>query len=185
LNGKNVLITGASRGIGKATAISYAKAGTSGIALAARSSLEGIVKEVKEAAASSGHPKPKVLNLEVDVTDRASVEASAKEVSEAFNGVLDVLINNAGYLSSFAGILDSNPDDWWRNYEVNVKGVYLVTRAFFPMLVKSTSKIVINITSIGALTLVPGISAYGTSKLAILRFTEFVTRTMEKEKREW
>ena len=150
LKGKHILITGASKGVGKAIAISYAKAGASGIAIAARSSLEAVTKEVKEAAANSGRPEPEVLALKLDVTDRANVEAAAQEASKAFNGRLDILINNAGYLSSFKGIPDSDPDDWWHDWEVNVKGVYLVTRAFWPLLLKSSLKIILNLSSVGA-----------------------------------
>ena len=175
LKGKYVLITGASKGVGRATAVSYAKAGASGIVLAARSSLDAVVREVKEAAASSGRPEPKVLALKLDVADRANVEAVAKEVAKVFDGRLDILVNNAGYLSAFHTILDSDPDDWWNHFEVNVKGVYLVTRAFLPLLFKSSLKVIINLTSIGAVWLsgAPA-SAYGTTKLAVMRLTEYL-----------
>ncbi|KAF2828058.1 oxidoreductase-like protein [Ophiobolus disseminans] len=182
LRGKNVLITGASKGVGKATAISFAKAGASNIALAARSPLEAITNEVKEAAESSKRAEPNVIALKLDVTDRANVEAVAKELSESFDGRLDILINNAGYLSAFEGILESDPDDWWRHWEVNVKGVYLVTRSFLPLLFKSSLKIIINLTSIGAVWLSPNSSAYGSTKLAIMRFTEYINQDNGKGK---
>jgi NAD(P)-dependent dehydrogenase (short-subunit alcohol dehydrogenase family) len=176
LSGKHVFITGASKGVGKATAISYAKAGASGIALGARSDLSPIVHEVLEAANSAGHPEPQILTLSLDVTSRESVDAAAKSVSEAFSGRLDILINNAGYLSGFSGIPDTNPDEWWKDWEVNVKGTYLVTRALWPLLLKSDMKIIINIASIGAVLTVPHNSSYGSGKLAVLRFTEFINQ---------
>jgi NAD(P)-dependent dehydrogenase (short-subunit alcohol dehydrogenase family) len=174
LSGKSVLITGASKGVGKATAISYAKAGASFIALAARSSLSTIAQEVKDAATHAGRPEPKILTISLDVTDRASVSAAAQQVSTAFDNRLDILINNAGYLSSFSSIADSDPDEWWRDWEVNVKGVYLVTRAFWPLLLASTLKTIINVSSIGAVAIPPMSSAYGSTKLAVLRFTEYI-----------
>jgi NAD(P)-dependent dehydrogenase (short-subunit alcohol dehydrogenase family) len=174
LKGKNVLITGASKGVGKAAAISYAKAGTSGIAIAARSSLDAVAQEIKDAAKSAGHSEPKVVSIKIDVTDRKSVEAAAEEYSRAFDGKLDILINNAGYLSEFAGIPDSNPDEWWRDWEVNVKGVYLCSRSFMPLLAKSSLKIIINVSSIGALFSPPHACSYATTKLAVLRFTEYL-----------
>jgi NAD(P)-dependent dehydrogenase (short-subunit alcohol dehydrogenase family) len=88
--------------------------------------------------------------LKLDVTDRDEVDAAVKAVSAAFGGRLDVLVNNAGYLSAFAGIPDSDPDEWWRDWEVNVKGLYLVTHAFWLLLLKSNLKLIINMASIGA-----------------------------------
>ncbi|KAJ4373203.1 hypothetical protein N0V83_003496 [Neocucurbitaria cava] len=176
LSGKYVLITGASKGVGKSAALSYARAGASGIALGARSSLSSIVLEVQEAAKSAGRPEPKVVPLHLDVTDRKSVEAAAQAVSEEFDGRLDVLINNAGYLSKWGGIPDTDPEDWWRDWEVNVKGVYLVTRAFWPLLLKSppSTRIIINVTSMGALMNGRHGSAYCSAKLASVRFTEYI-----------
>jgi NAD(P)-dependent dehydrogenase (short-subunit alcohol dehydrogenase family) len=73
MSGKSVLITGASKGVGEATALSFAKAGCSKIAIAARSPLDKTVKAVKEAAAAAQRPEPLVLPLEMDVTSEASV----------------------------------------------------------------------------------------------------------------
>jgi NAD(P)-dependent dehydrogenase (short-subunit alcohol dehydrogenase family) len=176
LQGRYVLITGASKGVRRATATSYAKAGASGIAIAARFSLEGAVKDVREAAAGAGRSEPRILALEVDVTNRASVEAAAAVDSKAFDGRLDILINNAGYLSTFRGILDTDPDESWRDYEVNVRGVYLVTHAFMPMLIDSSLKILIIATSIGVVATAPGNSAYATSKVAVLRLTKNINQ---------
>jgi NAD(P)-dependent dehydrogenase (short-subunit alcohol dehydrogenase family) len=118
----------------------------------------------------------------LDVTSRTSVEAAAKDVSKTFDGKLDILINNAGYLAGFAGIPDSDPDEWWRDWEVNVKGTYLVTRAFWPLLLASPLKIIINIASIGAVLTVPQNSSYASAKLATLRFTEYINQDHGKGK---
>ncbi|KAL1800971.1 hypothetical protein ACET3X_001313 [Alternaria dauci] len=175
LSGKHVLITGASKGVGRATAISYAKAGASCIALGARSSLSDVISEVQSAAKHAGHPEPQVLALNLDVTSKDSVDTAVEEVAEKFKGRLDVLVNNAGSLAPFAGIPDSDPDAWWGDYEVSVKGPYLVTRACWSLLLAG-SKIIINLTSIGALMVVPQSSSYGPAKLASLRFTEFIAQ---------
>jgi NAD(P)-dependent dehydrogenase (short-subunit alcohol dehydrogenase family) len=95
LSGKSVLITG-----------------TSFIAVAARSWLSGIAQEVRDSATRAGHPEPTVLTLNLDVTDRASVDAAATAVSSAFDDTLDILVTNAGYLSSFTSIAASDPDEW-------------------------------------------------------------------------
>ena len=181
LSGKTVFITGASKGVGRAAAISYAQAGASGIAIGARSPLEQVSQAVLDAAQKAGRKPPKVVTVKLDVTSRKSVEAAADEVSKAFDGKLDILINNAGYLSSFVPVAETDPDEWWRDWEVNIKGVYLVTRSFIPLLARSSLKTIVNMTSIGAHTFPPGSSAYCPAKLALIRFSEFVNFDHAKE----
>jgi len=84
------------------------------------------------------------------------------------------LINNAGYLEEFIPIIDSDPSEWWKTWEVNVRGIYYVTKAFLPLLLKGGDKTVVNLSSIGAHGLRPGASGYQTTKLAVLKFTEFI-----------
>ena len=121
LSGKYVFISGASKGIGRALAVSYAKAGAAGVALGARSDLSSIEKEVSEAAKNAGRKEPKVVTIALDVADLASAEAAAKATEAAF-GRLDILINNAGYLAPFLPMADGDPDEWWKTWEVNVRG---------------------------------------------------------------
>jgi len=174
LKGRAVIISGASKGIGRETAISFARAGASCIVIGARSSLESLKSEVQTAAKESGKQVPKVLALKLDVADNASVEKAAKEVENAF-GKLDILINNAGYLEPFTKMVDSNPEEWKRSYEVNVFGVYHMTRAFLPLLLKTHDglKEILNLSSIGANFVMPGGSGYQPGKLAVMRFSEF------------
>ena len=174
LSGRSVLITGASKGIGRSTALSFARAGASKIAIAARSSLSTVAEEARKAAKAANRPPPNVLEIKLDVTDKESVDDAKRLISEKFGGKLDILISNAGYLEPFIPLVDSDPDTWWSSYSVNVKGQYLVTRAFLPLLLKGELKIIIGLTSIGATILLPGASAYQTAKLALLRFMEFV-----------
>ncbi|KAK5126414.1 hypothetical protein LTR85_010650 [Meristemomyces frigidus] len=176
LNGRAVLITGASKGIDRETALSYAKAGASFIGIGARSSLDSLQGEIEETAKKAGRKVPKILALRLDVADNANVEQAAKETEAAF-GRLDILINNAGYLEPFVKMTESNPEEWKRSYEVNVFGVYHMTRAFLPLLLKTPTglKEVINLTSIGALMAMPGGSGYQPGKLAVLRFSEFIS----------
>jgi NAD(P)-dependent dehydrogenase (short-subunit alcohol dehydrogenase family) len=121
--------------VGRATAISYAKAGAEGIALAARSDFTSLETEIQSAAKAAGKKAPKVLKIKLDVLDQPNVESAAKEVEKEF-GRVDILINNAGYLSEFALIAETDPAEWWMNWELNIKGVYLVTRALLPLMLK-------------------------------------------------
>ncbi|EKV12482.1 2,4-dienoyl-CoA reductase, putative [Penicillium digitatum] len=174
LSSKYIFITGASKGIGRETALSYSRAGCAGIAVGARTNLTGLAPSLSEAASAAGKPVPQIVVVPLDVTDEKSVTAAAATVNEAFPR-LDILINNAGYLEKRAKIAESDPEEWWRTWNVNVRGPYLVTRAFLPqILVKGGEKIVVNLSSIAAHLIAPGGSAYQTSKLALQRWTEFL-----------
>ncbi|KAK5169085.1 uncharacterized protein LTR77_006394 [Saxophila tyrrhenica] len=175
LKGKAVLVTGASKGVGRAAAISFAKAGASYIALGARSSLSETERAVQDEAKQAGRQPPTVLSLTLDVASESSVAQAAKDLEASF-GRLDILCNNAGYLENFAKVAESDPTDWWRVYEINVKGVYLCARAFIPLLLKSKDglKTVLNTSSVGAHVVMPGASGYQTGKLAVVRFGEFL-----------
>ncbi|KAJ5263354.1 Glucose/ribitol dehydrogenase [Penicillium angulare] len=178
LKDKSVLVTGASKGIGRATALRLVKAGCNKIALAARSSLDNVISDLKLEAQTVNLEIPTILPIQVDITSDESVKAAAEKVSLAF-GKLDILINNAGYLPEFSRVDEADPLEWWKGFEVNVKGTFLCAHYFLPLLLKAETKIVINLTSIGAHTLTLGGSSYMVSRFANCRFTEFLTRDYE------
>ncbi|KAK9544073.1 hypothetical protein V6Z79_009743 [Aspergillus fumigatus] len=103
-----VLITGASRGIGLATAHSFARAGAPSIAIAARGPLDTVETALLSTAKEAGHPPPTILKLTLDVADDASVAAAAEEVAAKF-GHLDILINNAGTSEPWVPIAEKRP----------------------------------------------------------------------------
>lgn len=180
LAGKSVLITGASKGVGRATALSFTKAGASTIIVGARSSLDSLISDIKTVALNAKRPEPKIIALTLDVSDTASVDAAAKAVEKEIKS-LDILINNAGYLENWLPIAHSDPEEWWTSFTTNVKGPYLMTRAFLPLLLASSTKVILNVTSGGAHRVTLGASAYQTSKLALCRFTEFTVNDHGKE----
>ncbi len=182
LSGRAVFITGASKGIGRATSLSFAAAGASYIAIGARSSLDSVVAELRDTANKAGFNQTKILALSLDVTDRRSVDKAGKRIEEEF-GRLDILVNNAGYLEECVNIADSDPLEWWKCWTVNVNGVYLCTRALLPLLLNTSDgfKTILNVSSIGVLRPRPGASAYHTGKLALLRFGEFVNAEYGEE----
>ncbi|KAF2168588.1 hypothetical protein M409DRAFT_33517, partial [Zasmidium cellare ATCC 36951] len=171
-----VLITGASRGIGLATALSFARSGYSRIAILARSDLTGAKQKILAAASEANRSKPHVLELQADISDPDAVARCMALVKNLF-GHIDILINNASRLSSWTPLGDSDIDDWWQTWEVNIiKGTYLVTRSALPLLLHSTLKTILTITSAGAFASLPGggggASAYQGTKAAQIKVTE-------------
>ncbi|KAB5531211.1 hypothetical protein GE09DRAFT_1177298 [Coniochaeta sp. 2T2.1] len=159
--GKTVLVTGAAKGIARSESDATATR----------------TEALQAAKAARRYPLPEIVVLKLDVTDYASVEAcvaglrSRKDWEEAG---IDILVNNAGYLAPFEPLGISDKDDWWRTWEVNVRGVYWVLKEMLPLLLKSKDKTVVNLTSVGALGLSPGASSYQPSKLAVIRLTEYL-----------
>ena len=135
VQGKLVFISGASKGIGRSIALSFAKAGASVIAIGARSDMTALVKDIKEAATSVGKDAPRVLQIKLDVSSQESIGKAAATI-EKEAGKLDIMINNAGVLGQPALIADSDPDQWWKDWIINVRGPYLMTRAFLPLMLK-------------------------------------------------
>lgn len=167
--GRTILITGASKGIGQAIAVSFARAGCSRIGLLARSTVASTVKKARDAALAAGHTPPDFLEIKADITSVESVRVAASQVQSTF-GRIDILINNAGYLEVWKPIGASDPDDWWRAWEVNIKGTYLIARAFLPLVLASQQKTMVTMSSAGAWFTLSGASAYEGTKTAQVRF---------------
>ena len=169
---KVVLITGAGRGIGRAIALQYAHAGVSSLILCARTT--GQLSEV-ETSIKAINPEIRVHAHSVDVSSESAVAELVHQIVTKEKR-LDVLVNNAGYSASWIPLHNSEPEDWWRTFEVNLKGPYLLVRALLPLLLKTAEATghvdVINLSSIGAHVVSPVSSSYSISKLAVGRLTE-------------
>lgn len=170
-----VMITGAAKGVGRSTAISAARAGAFYIIVADLASFQDFEDAIQRAAQSNKKAGSRTLLLDLDITDREKVENSAKTVA-AFCDVLDLLINNAGRFEEYVPFLDSDPNSYWRSWEVNLGGTFNVARYFLPLLLRKQNGLmtIINVSRIGALTVRKGASSYRTTKLALLRWTEFL-----------
>ncbi len=173
LTGKTALVTGASRGIGAATARHLADCGAA-VVLAARSGgeIEALAAEI---AAAGGRAEA----VTCDVADYAAVEAAMQRCVAAF-GSLDILVNNAGLIDPIARLADSDPADWDRVIDVNVKGVYHGLRAAIPVMQAQAGGVIVTISSGAATSALEGWSHYCSSKAAALS----LTRCADKEYRD-
>lgn len=157
--------------------MSFAKAGASSIGLGDIVDTFGsLSQDLVSTAKAGGHGAPNVALIKLDVTDSASVREAAETIRQRFGGKLDVIVNNAGFMTPALAVTDSDEESWWRTFEVNVKGVYLTSKFFLPLLLSSDGgmKTLVNINSVASHNLRPMASAYGTSKSAVLRLTEFL-----------
>ncbi|MFC0270823.1 3-ketoacyl-ACP reductase [Metabacillus herbersteinensis] len=172
INGKTALITGAGRGIGRATAIALAKEGVNiGLIGLTFANLEKVAEELKEYDVD-------VSVAVVDVKDNDSVLHAVEHIKSEL-GAIDILINNAG-IAKFGGFLELTPEEWEDIILVNLMGVYNVTRAVLPEMIERKMGDIINISSSAGQKGSPLTSAYSASKFAVLGLTESLMLEVRK-----
>ncbi|MCP4762174.1 MAG: SDR family oxidoreductase, partial [archaeon] len=132
-SGKTIFLSGASQGIGRATAVAFAQAGAEAIYLIARS--EKKLEETKSKIMKA-NPKTQCTYMICDVTHADQVKAAVEDCVTKFGGI-DVADANAGVLDKWDKIGESDITRWWRSWEVNLKGTYYVARFCLPYLIKS------------------------------------------------
>ncbi|CAM2833780.1 3-oxoacyl-[acyl-carrier protein] reductase [Flavobacterium succinicans] len=172
LKNKNALITGAGKGIGKAIAIALAKEGVN-VVLMARTQTE--IDEVAKEISAFG---VKSLALTADVADMHSVNLAVEKALSTFK-TIDILINNAG-IAAFGKFLELEPSEWERIIQVNLMGVYYVTRAILPNMIERQTGDIINISSTAGLNGNALTSAYSASKFGLLGLTDSLMQEMRK-----
>ena len=164
MNTKTILITGGSRGIGRAMAIAFARQGHR-VAVTGRDE-----QKLKDVTAEL----PGGIAILADVTDPAHSRTVIDEVARDL-GPVEVLINNAGIGGGADGpqlLVDMDPDDWWRVQETNVRGPMLYAKAVLPGMIERGEGVIINVGSYIAIRPSPMATAYGVSKAALARFTD-------------
>jgi len=171
LNGQVTVVTGASRGIGRAIAIEQARSGAQ-VAVLARSA------EVEDVAAQIVAGGGKAKAYRADILDGGSVGAAFEAIEQDL-GPISLLTNNAASFFAIGPIWEVDPDTWWRDIETNVRGTFNCCRAVLPAMLKRRSGRIINLTGGGTGTPFPQGSGYGSSKAAVMRFTESVWGTLE------
>ncbi len=159
LAGKRALISAAAQGIGRASAEAFAREGAAVIATDIN---DEALAELEEAV-------PGIETRHLDVTDSAAVSALAAEL-----GAVDVLFSCAGYVHH-GTILDCEPADWDRSFDLNTRGMYLMIRAFLPAMLDAGGGSIITMSSLASsLRGVVNRCAYGASKAAVIGLTKAV-----------
>ena len=167
LIGQVAIVTGGGRGLGQAIAQTLAHAGAV-VVVAARSSAE-LVETVALIEQQGG----RALSFEVDVTDQRTVQQMVAEVEQTF-GAVDLLVNNAGVITPLGPIWEVDAEAWWRCLDINLRGSFLCTKAVLPNMIARRQGRILNMASGAGLEAFAYVSAYVTSKTALIRFTENV-----------
>lgn len=180
LSGQVAIVTGASRGIGRAIAVAFAQEGAR-LTLAART-----VNELEETARQVRSQGGECLVVKTDVTSSIQIEAMVNHTLEEF-GAIDILVNNAGMIGPLGRLHETDPDEWARAIQVNLIGPYLCCRAVLPVMLQQDHGKIINVSGGGGPSVPPGserLTAYATSKAALLRLTEMISLNTEGTKVE-
>ena len=167
LAGQVALVTGASRGLGQAFAVGLARAGMS-VGITARTS-EGLKQTLRAMEDAGG----KALAVQADIADRSAVAKVIREVEEQL-GPIDLLLNNAGVSEPFGPTWETDPDEWWRCQEINVRGTFLCCHEVLRRMVPRRRGRIINVSSGVGTRPIAYLSAYGTSKTSVIRLSEIL-----------
>ncbi|MBL6945373.1 MAG: SDR family oxidoreductase [Rhodospirillales bacterium] len=159
LDGKTILATASGQGIGRATALAFANEGASVIAT-------DIDPETLATLESEG---PNIQTRILDATDAQGIGETAAEL-----GAVDVIFNCAGYVHN-GTILDCDDADWDRSFDVNVKSMYRVIKAFMPAMIEAGGGSIVNVSSVASsITAAPNRFVYGATKAAVIGLTKAI-----------
>jgi NAD(P)-dependent dehydrogenase (short-subunit alcohol dehydrogenase family) len=173
LTGKVAVITGASKGLGKAMALALGGAGAN-LALVSRD-LEQLNAVKLEVEAAGGHAE----TFQADISEEENVRQLERDVIKAFNGV-HILINNAG-INLRKQLIEFSLEEWRRVLDTNLTSVFLMCRSFVPHMKGAGYGRIINMTSIMSHVSLPGRSAYSASKTALLGLTRALALELAPE----
>ncbi|MBD1824987.1 3-oxoacyl-[acyl-carrier-protein] reductase [Cyanobacteria bacterium FACHB-DQ100] len=171
LQGKVAIVTGASRGIGRSTALALASEGASVVVNYASSSgaAEEVVAQITEHGGSA-------IAVKADVSKADQVDALIEATMEKY-GRIDVLVNNAG-ITRDTLLLRMKPEEWQAVIDLNLTGVFLCTRAVSKIMLKQRSGRIVNITSVAGQMGNPGQANYSAAKAGVIGFTKTVAKEL-------
>ena len=171
LNNKTAIVSGGSKGIGKAIATKLAQAGANVVICSRKKeNLEFAVNE----AVSNGLT---LIPIECNTSDKESIQSVVDHTLEKFNGV-DILVNNAAANPYYGPILNSEDSHWDKIFDVNVKGYFNFAKACSKKMIANNSGKIINVASIAAKTPLEGLGVYNISKAAVVMLTKVLAKEL-------
>lgn len=173
LRNSTALVTGGGRGIGRAIALAL---GTDGmrVAILARSQVE-LADTRAEIQARGGV----ALAIRADVTVPGEIERAVRD-AESRLGPIDLLVNNAGSAKAIGPLWETDPDVWWRDVEVNLRGTLLCCHAVLPAMIARQRGRIINVASAAASMTLPMSSSYACAKAGVVRLTDALAASVKQ-----
>jgi NAD(P)-dependent dehydrogenase (short-subunit alcohol dehydrogenase family) len=171
LNNKTAIVSGGSKGIGKAIATKLAQAGAN-VVICSRKK-ENLDSAVNEAE-SNGLT---LIPIECNTSNNESIQSVVDHTLEKFNGV-DILVNNAAANPYYGPILNSEDSHWDKIFDVNVKGYFNFAKACSKTMIANNSGKIINVASIAAKTPLEGLGVYNISKAAVVMLTKVLAKEL-------
>ena len=172
LKNNKAIVTGGSRGLGRATAIAFAKEGID-VAITGRNEAR-----LKETVAELEELGVKATYAVFDVGNYAEVQKGIKSILDSF-GSVDILVNNAG-IAAFGSFMDMEVSEWERIIQTNVLGMYYVTKEVLPYLIEQNHGDIINVSSTAGLNGNANVSAYSASKFAVIGMSTSLMKEVRK-----
>ncbi|NIR51789.1 SDR family NAD(P)-dependent oxidoreductase [candidate division KSB1 bacterium] len=164
LSNKIAVVTGAGKGIGRATAMALAKEGANLVIISrTMSDLQSLAREI-------GNVGRKVLPIQADLTRESEIKGVIQESVSKFGGV-DVLVNNAG-IGRFARVEELSTLDWDDMFEINLRAMFICTREALPQLKRKDESFVINVASLAGKNAFSGGAGYAASKWGVLALSK-------------
>lgn len=165
LAGQVAIVTGGGRGVGLGVVETLAEAGMS-VAVVGRSE-----REIERAAGAARRGGAAAVAITTDVTSSSGVQRMVDDVLARF-GSIDLLVNNAGRAQAVGQPWETDPENWWTDVEVNLRGTFLCARAVLPSMVERGCGRIVNVVTLAAIGPFPYASAYASAKAAVLHLTE-------------
>lgn len=178
IEGKLIMVTGASSGIGKETALALADAGAE-VVLTYNTGRDSAEKIFSQCARRAG----KAHMFHLDVRDPDSIESLARAVSKEIRG-LDALVNNAGVIA-WKRFAQQDAEDIVQQIDVNLLGLIRITHAFLPQMLRKEEAVIVNIASIVGKTGYPDLSVYCATKFGVRGFTQSLARELPPHARAY